>query len=113
MLVFKKKKKLEVVARKTDQGAKRFITVFKHGKKLFCGRTMRHSPPASKDRAGPKGDLDRSKCCLDIRNNIPVERTPQGWKKLSCMATSSPGSYWMCLSRKWMSTLIKVIPSGN
>lgn len=36
---------------------------------------MRLSSAASKGRAGPKGDPDRSKCWLDMRNNILMERT--------------------------------------
>lgn len=48
----------------------------KVGKTWGCReRTMRLSSAASKGRAGPKGDPDRSKCWLDMRNNILMERT--------------------------------------
>lgn len=43
--------------------------------KVSRERTMRLSSAASKGRAGPKGDPDRSKCWLDMRNNILMERT--------------------------------------
>jgi len=49
--ILEKLSELGFVTQKTDQGAKRFITVFKYGEKLFCGRTMRLSLAVSKGRS--------------------------------------------------------------